>query len=94
MIEFQLKLTFFILLLFESLAETCSLFLVHSALAALLGLSLMSVLVDSHLAGLLNGMLHHLLLFEPLSDVVSIEAEVALLAETEQDLRTKAAAYD
>ena len=43
---------------------------------------------------LLDSVGHHLLLLEPLTDIVAIQAQIALLAETEQDLRAEAATND
>lgn len=52
----------------------------------------LSVLSLSQLPGLLNSVCHHLLLFKPLANVVAIKFQIALLAETEQNLRAEAAA--
>ena len=62
--------------------------------AALLLKAPRSVLLLTEQPRLLNRIRHHLLLLEPLLDVVAIQLEVALLAEAEKDLRTEAAAYD
>ena len=67
---------------------------VHRALAALLGLPFLSILIYSHLASLLDCILHHFLLFEPLADVVAIQTQIALFTETQQYLRAEAAADD
>lgn len=39
----------------------------------------------------MDGLLHHLLLLKTLANVVAIEAQVAVLAEAEQNLRQQAA---
>ena len=68
--------------------------LLKGALTAFLWLPpTLSILIHSHLPGLLDRILHHLLLFESLSDVVAIETQIALFAETQQNLRAEAAPY-
>ena len=71
--------------------------LVDRALAAtlfrLLGASPLPILIHTHLPRLLDRILHHLLLLETLTNVVAIEAQIALLAEAQQNLRAEAAPY-
>ena len=84
-IKFELELPLIVLLLlFVAVAKRLALLgqLVR-ALPALFRLTSLPVLINAHLAGLLNRVLHHLLLFEPLANVVAIEAQVALLAKAE-----------
>lgn len=52
----------------------------------------LSILSLSQLSGLLDSVSHHLLLFKPLANVVAIKFKIALLAESEQNLRAEAAA--
>ena len=54
----------------------------------------LSVLCCTHLPGLINGVRHHLLLFKALANVVAIQTQIALLTETQKDLRAEAASND
>ena len=62
--------------------------------AAFLGLTALTRLPGPDRASLLDGVGHHFLLLEALSDVVAVQAQVALLAEAEQHLGEEAAAHD
>ena len=59
----------------------------------LLHLARFILLLSQH-PRLLDGIGHHLLLLEALLDVVPVELEIALFAESKQDLRAEAAAKD
>ena len=97
-LEVELELPLVVLLLLDQVVvafpRAQRVIHVHGALAALLRLPLLSILIYSHLASLLDCVLHHLLLLKPLADVVAIQAQIALFAETQQYLRAEATADD
>jgi len=61
--------SFFLVFLFVLVASLPTI----QALATLLLIALLTVLISSHLPSLLDGIRHHFLFFESLSDVVTIE---------------------
>ena len=65
-----------------------------NSLTTLFSLTSLSRLILSNLSALLDGVRHHFLLFESLSDVVPVKAEVALLTQAEQNLWKEAAPHD
>ena len=82
-VNIELKLLLVVLFLLEVVALGTFFF---NTLAALLLPTTLSILISSHLSGLLDCVGHHLLLFESFPDIVAVQTQVALFAVSEEEL--------